>query len=76
MSFKDKYSTKQDDGFDEVQRLMCSVAGCPKRWSVNMGRPMCSEHQWGDKKPATKRDIAVLLPSPPVKHWQDDGEAF
>jgi hypothetical protein len=38
-------------------------------------RPMCSNHQWSDKKPATARDIATLLPNAPVKHWTDD-EAF
>jgi len=77
MSFKDKYSTKQDDGFDDVQRLMCSVQGCQRRWSVHMEgmRPMCSEHQWAGSKPA-KKDIAALLSNTkPVKHWQDD-EAF
>jgi hypothetical protein len=76
MSFA-KPNVPKENTFDDVQRLMCSVPGCPKRWSVHMEgqRPMCSEHQWGDKKPATKRDIAVLLPNPPVKHWQDD-EAF
>jgi hypothetical protein len=72
MSFKDKYSTKQDDGFDDVQRLMCSVPGCQRRWSVNMGKPMCSEHQWSGSKTA-KKDIAALLSNTkPVKHWQDD----
>jgi len=79
MSFKDKYSSKQDDGFDDVQRLMCSVPNCPKRWSVHMEgqRPMCSEHQWAGSKPAAKQNVASLLTSTkPVKHWQDDGEAF
>ena len=73
MSFA-KPETKKDP-LDEVQRLMCSVPGCPKRWSVHMeGQlPMCSAHQWSDKKPATKRDIAVTeFTQPPVQHWQDD----
>ena len=70
MSFA-KPDTKKDP-LDEVQRLMCSVPGCPKRWSVDMGKPMCSEHQWSDRKPATRRDIAVALTHPPVQHWQDD----
>ena len=75
MSFA-KPETKKDP-LDEVQRLMCSVPGCPKRWSVDMGKPMCSEHQWSDRRPATRRDIAALLPSTkPVKHWMDDGEVF
>jgi len=33
---------------------------------------MCSNHQWSVNKPATARDIAALLPSAPVRHWQDD----
>jgi hypothetical protein len=73
-----KPDTKKDP-LDDVQRLMCSVPGCPKRWSVHMEgqRPMCSEHQWSDRRPATKRDIAALLPNTkPVKHWMDDGEVF
>jgi hypothetical protein len=35
--------------------------------------PMCREHQWSDKKPATKRDIAVTeFTRAPIQHWQDD----
>tara|TARA_R110002126_G_scaffold183773_1_gene332246 strand:- start:1425 stop:1643 length:219 start_codon:yes stop_codon:yes gene_type:complete len=63
---------KKDEPQDNFDRLMCSVPGCPKRWSVDMGKPMCSEHQWSDRKPATRRDIAVVLTHPPVQHWQDD----
>ena len=65
MSFKDKYSSKKDDSeFDEVQRLMCSVSGCNKRWTVHISgdKPKCSEHQWTTDKSAFKRDIAALLP--------------
>ncbi len=70
MSFA-KPETKKDT-FDEVQRLMCSVPGCSRRWSVDMGKPMCSEHQWAGSKPV-KRDIKALLPSTrPVKHWLDE----
>jgi hypothetical protein len=57
---------------DELEKLMCSVPGCNKRWSVKIDAPKCSEHQWSDKKPVTKRDIAVALTHPPVQHWQDD----
>ena len=74
MSFKNQLNEKKDP-IDEVQRPMCSVPGCPKRWSVHMEgqRPMCSEHQWSDRRPATRRDIAALLPTTkPVKHWMDD----
>jgi hypothetical protein len=76
MSFAKPESKK--DPIDEVQRLKCSVPGCPKLWSVHMEgqRPMCSEHQWSGSKPA-KRNIADLLPNtPPVKHWTDPGDIF
>ena len=63
---------KKEEPQDSFDRLMCSVPGCQKRWSVDMGKPMCSEHQWSDRKPATRRDIAVALTHPPVQHWQDD----
>ena len=63
---------KKEEPQDNFDRLMCSVPGCQKRWSVDMGKPMCSEHQWSDRKPATRRDIAVALTHPPVQHWQDD----
>jgi hypothetical protein len=33
---------------NEDSKLMCSVYGCPNRWSVNMGKPFCSAHQWAD----------------------------
>ena len=33
---------------NEESRLMCSAYGCPNRWSVSMGRPLCSAHAWAD----------------------------
>jgi hypothetical protein len=36
-------SENQDDS-----KLMCSAHGCPNKWTVNMGRPLCSAHQWAD----------------------------
>jgi len=68
---------RKDEPQENFDYLMCSVTGCSKRWAVHMEgqRPMCSSHQWSDKKPATARDIATLLPNAPVKHWTDD-EAF
>ena len=60
----------QDAGFDEMQRLMCSSAGCSNRWTVQIDRPMCSFHQWGtSSKP--KSDIHSVLKMPPVQHWND-----
>jgi hypothetical protein len=70
MSFA-KPETKKDP-IDEIQRLMGSVPGCNRRWSVDMGKPMCSQHQWEGSKPV-KRDLKALLPSTrPVKHWLDE----
>ena len=34
-------ATQPDDG------LKCTMPNCPDRWSVNIGRPLCSFHQWG-----------------------------
>jgi len=66
---------QQSNQIDETNQTLYRVAGCRNRWSVHMeGQiPMCSEHRWSDKKPATKRDIAVTeFTTPPVLHWQDD----
>jgi hypothetical protein len=69
---------KKEEPQDNFDRHMCSVAGCQKRWSVQMegSRPMCSNHQWAVNKPATARDIETAkFTQPPVQHWQDN-EAF
>ena len=62
-----KFTHQKDESFDEIQRLMCSVPGCPNRWSVHMDgeKPKCSKHQWQklDKKT-------------PTKSWHDVGEEF
>jgi hypothetical protein len=66
---------QQTHQIDEINHTLCKVAGCGNRWSVHMeGQiPMCSEHQWSDRKPATKRDISITaFTQPPVQHWQDD----
>jgi hypothetical protein len=73
-----KPETKKDDNFDAMQRLMCSVHGCPNRWSVHMEgeKPKCSKHQW-EKQDYKAPDLKeVLKNSSPVKHWQDDEEVF
>jgi hypothetical protein len=46
-----KSNVKQESGFDDEQRLMCSVIGCNKRWTVHQSgdKPKCSAHQWGEK---------------------------
>jgi hypothetical protein len=77
MSFA-KPETKKDDNFDAIQRLMCSVHGCPNRWSVHMDgeKPKCSKHQW-QKEAYKAPDLKQIFKNVrPVKHWQDDQEIF
>ena len=77
MSFA-KPNVPKENTFDDVQRLMCSVQGCPKRWSVHMEgeKPKCSKHQW-EKQDYKAPDLKeVFKNSSPVKHWQDDEETF
>jgi hypothetical protein len=73
-----KPEKKQESSFDEEQRLMCSVPGCNKRWTVHISgdRPKCSHHQWSGEKPS--RNPASLLPKEPktVAQWYDDKEDF
>jgi hypothetical protein len=62
-----KFTQQKDDAFDDNQRLMCSVHGCPNRWSVHMEgeKPKCSKHQW------QKTEIKTV-----AKSWHDVGEEF
>jgi len=73
-----KPEKKQESSMDEMQRLMCSVPGCNKRWTVHISgdRPKCSHHQWSGEKPS--RNPATLLPKEPktVAQWYDDKEDF
>ena len=57
--------TQKSETVDEYQRLLCSVPGCGKLWSVKIDRPMCSFHQWNKepKKEATQS-------------WYETGEKF
>ena len=68
-----KPEKKQESSFDEEQRLMCSVPGCNKRWTVHISgdKPKCSHHQWSGEKPS--RNPATLLPKEPktVAQWYD-----
>lgn len=41
---KFKKPVEQDDN----RELLCAIPGCGARWSVNLGKPMCSLHQWGE----------------------------
>ncbi len=49
MSFvrADKKNTQSED---QGPRLNCSYPGCNERWSVQIDKPMCSFHQWGERK--------------------------
>jgi len=71
-----KPEKKQESSMDEMQRLMCSVPGCNKRWTVHISgdRPKCSHHQWSGEKPS--RNPATLLPKEPktVAQWYDKEE--
>ena len=60
-----KFTQQKDDSFDDIQRLMCSVHGCPNRWSVHMEgeKPKCSKHQW------QKTEV-----KPAAKSWHEVGE--
>ena len=64
-------NVKQESGFDEEQRLMCSVSGCGKRWSVNMGKPMCSEHQWGKQTSTYSHPSIEKSVTQTVQQWYD-----
>jgi hypothetical protein len=77
MSFA-KPEVKREDSFDAQQRLMCSVPGCNKRWSVHMEgeKPKCSKHQWQKEDYKMPNLKEVFKNSSPVKHWQDDEEVF
>ena len=77
MSFA-KPEVKKEDNFDPIQKLMCSVPGCPNRWSVHLDgdKPKCSKHQW-QKEDYKSPDLKEVFKNVrPVKHWQDDEEMF
>ena len=54
----------------EDNHLMCSANGCPNFWTVKMGKPLCSAHQWGDPSEwgvITSRFNAQKLATPQPK---------
>ena len=71
-----KPEKKQESSMDEMQRLMCSVPGCNKRWTVHISgdKPKCSHHQWSGEKPS--HNPASLLPKEPktVAQWYEKDE--
>ena len=72
MSFA-KPTPKQESTFDEVQRLMCSVLGCPNRWSVHISgdKPKCSKHQWEKNSADYKKPIVAKPVSQTVQQWYE-----
>ena len=45
------FGKKKDEPIDDERKLLCTEPGCGRRWTVDLGRPMCSYHQWKDDKP-------------------------
>jgi hypothetical protein len=68
-----KNNQNQDNGFDEMQRLMCSVSGCPHRWSVHISgdKPKCSKHQWEKNSADYKKPIVAKPVSQTVQQWYE-----
>jgi len=68
-----KSNVKQESEFDEVQRLMCSVSGCPNRWSVHISgdKPKCSKHQWQKNPSDYKRLVVAKTVSQTVQQWYE-----
>ena len=47
-----KNNAKKDESVDDGRSLLCTEPGCGRRWSINLGSPKCSFHQWNDGKRA------------------------
>ena len=43
--------TKKEEPIDDDRKLLCTEPGCGQRWTIDLGRPLCSYHQWKDDKP-------------------------
>jgi hypothetical protein len=68
-------NVKQESSFDDEQRLMCSVSGCGKRWTVHISgdKPKCSKHQWEEKTDYSIPSIAKPV-SQTVQQWYEKEE--
>ena len=66
-------NVKQESGFDEEQRLMCSYLGCHKRWTVYVSgdKPKCSEHQWGKDKTTYLHPTIEKSVTQTVQQWYE-----
>ena len=76
-----KPEKKQESSMDEMQRLMCSVLGCNKRWTVHISgdKPKCSKHQWEKNASDYKRPVVAKTVTQTIRHWsetENDGEIF
>lgn len=82
MSFNAKRDAAVADQAISERAFMCSASGCPNRWSVNFGRPLCSAHssadphQWPqvtqeqlDAETARALIAAAPKAQATVKHW-------
>jgi hypothetical protein len=69
-------NVKQESGFDEMQRLMCSVPGCGKRWSVLLDgdKPKCSQHQWGKETTTYSHPTIEKSVTQTVQQWYEKEE--
>jgi len=52
-----KFNEIEDSSHNKSDDLLCRAPGCKNLWSVNMGKPMCSFHQWGPKLPTSSTKI-------------------
>ena len=52
-----KFNEIEDSSHNKSDDLLCRVPGCNNLWSVNMGKPMCSNHQWGPKTQGSSTKI-------------------
>lgn len=82
MSFNAKRDAAVADQAISERTFLCSATGCPNRWSVNFGRPLCSAHsktdphQWPQVTQEqldgeTARALVAAAPKAQatVKHW-------
>jgi hypothetical protein len=55
--------------------LHCSWPGCGRRWTVNFGRRLCSEHDDADRGGPPREKRQPPLPGvAAAPHWQDRHE--
>jgi hypothetical protein len=50
MTFAKPVVEKKSSDAELEAKLMCTAYGCPNRWTVQVGKPLCSAHAWADPK--------------------------